>query len=69
MHQWKFQIGDFVTPVVGDPKYNEMVVVSRHTEEFADHSRYSYICTTIKLGEHVRQQFVEMELKASEKTK
>ena len=64
--KWKFQLGDFVTPVVHHKSEHatKMVVVAKVVEEYADHTKQSYICSHYKLGDYVRQQLMEAELEA-----
>lgn len=61
---WKYKLGDFVTPVVmhESDHATKMVVTARVTEEYAKHTERSYICSHYKLGDFVRQRILESEL-------
>ena len=61
---WKFKIGDFVVPVVhhGSEHATKMIIVARVTEEYADHTVRTYICSHYKLGDYVRQKLMESEI-------
>lgn len=63
-HTWKYQIGDFVTPVVAGTYENpvKMVVTGRIIEEFADHTKHYYFCSLFRLGEFVRLSTIESEI-------
>jgi hypothetical protein len=61
---WKFKIGDFVTPIVHAYYEHEskLVVTARVTEEWADHTERYYLCSGFKLGDYIRIRAVESEL-------
>ncbi len=63
-HNWRFNIGDFVIPVVHDQydRATKMVVVGHFTEEFADFTKHLYLCSSFKLGDYVRVTHMETEL-------
>jgi hypothetical protein len=65
-HPWKYNIGDFVTPIVHDHYEHgtKMVVVAHETAEFADHIERTCLCSHFKLGDYVRTRLLEAEITA-----
>lgn len=64
--QFKYKIGDFVTPIVssGYEHATKMVIFARVTEERAQHVERYYICSHYKLGEYVRSRVDDSEITA-----
>lgn len=64
MEKFKYNIGDFVCPVVMDSYEHatKMVVTGRVLEEYAGHVERYYICSHFKLGDYIRQRLTETEI-------
>lgn len=63
-YEWKFKVGDFVTPIVHDDYEHRtrMVITARVIEEYAQHIEYWYVCSHFKLGDYVRLKHIDTEL-------
>lgn len=66
MNDWKYKLGDFVTPAMGYSLEHttKMIVVGRITEEYAQHTERYYLCSHFKLGDFVRSRLTEPEIVA-----
>ena len=64
MENWKYKIGDLVTPIPHDNYEHgvKMVITGQITEEYAQHTERWYICSHFKLGDYVRTKVMESEL-------
>jgi hypothetical protein len=64
MNDWKYKLGEFVTPITGHSLEHavKMIVVGRVTEEYEQHTERYYICAHYKLGDFIRSRMSESEI-------